>query len=78
LLLYIARLAAAFGDVPLLPHVGQLYALLPAMLGKDDFGAAFPHVGQYDVDVDVCAEDVCDAADFCPQVAQEKESVRPL
>jgi hypothetical protein len=70
-----ARLAAVFTVEldALLPHVGQLYALFPTVLGNDDFAAVFPHVGQYDNEDE-------DVGVLCctPQVAHEKESVRPV
>ena len=78
LLLTIARLAAEFAVGPL-PQVGQLY-VLEVLPGKGDRAdELFPaHVGQY-AESELVDTFGAVAVAFCgPQVAQAKESLRPL
>ena len=76
-----ALFAAELPTADPLPQVGQLYvlALLPA---NGDFAVdlLLPHVGQYAEEEFVVARwGGVDVFAFCvPQVAHEKESVRPL
>ena len=74
----IARLAAELAVGPL-PQVGQLY-VLEVLLGKGDLAdELFPaHVGQY-AELELVGTLDAAAVVFCgPQVAQAKESLRPL